>query len=314
MVLLARSEQAMQLQDSNPKNEFMGTRYMRAANGDDCSLVKTVSQDCETAILQTPGRSVDSQSNPAIQAQACTVAVTTSPRRHCTLELCLASIDVCGWDPIVFAEPGSTLTEYQTIENTSRLGVWHNWLNSVRWCLEHTRTPRILTVQDDSLFHPDSKRFVDAMIWPSNCGFVSLYTPKHYSIGKRGQIRPRGINRISTKSLWGACALLWERQILEQVVETPTCRYWQGAKPKSGNAAVMERRKQNPELIANSDTAIGKAVNRLGLAMYFVDPSPVHHIAKYSTILHGDNSGRRNCYRCADFDRPLADQVYGASR
>jgi hypothetical protein len=58
------------------------------------------------------------------------------------------------------------------------------------------------------------------------------------------------------------------------------------------------------------DTAIGKAVNRLGLSMYFVDPSPVHHVAKHSTISHGDNSGRRNCYRCADFEKPLWDQVY----
>ncbi|MCR9201202.1 MAG: hypothetical protein NXI04_21385 [Planctomycetaceae bacterium] len=43
--------------------------------------------------------------------------------------------------------------------------------------------------------------------------------------------------------------------------------------------------------------------------MYFVDPSPVSHVAVHSTIGHGGNKGRRNCYRCADHDSPLADQV-----
>jgi len=170
-----------------------------------------------------------------------------------------------------------------------------------------------MTVQDDSLFHPDSKSFLDSIKWPENCGFVSLYTPKHYSIRGNNTLRPTGINKIGTKSLWGACALVWARETLERVIETPTCKYWLGAKPKSGNSAVIENRKQNPHLIANSDTAIGKAVNRLGLGMYFVDPSPVHHISQFSTLAtHGDNTGRRNCYRCADFDKPLWGQVYAS--
>lgn len=168
-----------------------------------------------------------------------------------------------------------------------------------------------MTVQDDSLFHPDSKLFVDSLSWPKNCGFVSLYTPKHYSLNKQNKLRPIGVNRIVTKSLWGACALVWRRDTLKSVIETPTCKYWLGAPPKSGAKSVLENRKKNPSLIANSDTAIGKAINRLGLDMFFVDPSPVHHIAQFSTISHGDNTGRRNCYRCADFEKPLMDQVFG---
>jgi hypothetical protein len=75
--------------------------------------------------------------------------------------------------------------------------------------------------------------------------------------------------------------------------------------------AVLDRRRENPETIANSDTAIGKIANDLGLCMYFVDPSPVSHIAKYSTIGHGGNDGRRNAYRIADHSLPLSYQVLG---
>ncbi len=279
---------------------------MRAEDGDDLALATSLGSDSQDALLPSGSVVAGQESHKEL-----TVAVTTAPRKDCTLAYCLASIEACGWDPIVFAEPGSTETEYQTVSNPEKLGIWHNWLNSCRWCLSNTTSEYIMTVQDDSLFHPDSKLFVDSLSWPKNCGFVSLYTPKHYSLNKQNKLRPIGVNRIVTKSLWGACALVWRRDTLKSVIETPTCKYWLGAPPKSGAKSVLENRKKNPSLIANSDTAIGKAINRLGLDMFFVDPSPVHHIAQFSTISHGDNTGRRNCYRCADFEKPLMDQVFG---
>jgi len=278
---------------------------MRAQNRNYHPLATTLGENSQDSILSV-GRSY---AGYAIH-KTVTVAVTTAPRNECTLAYCLASIESCGWIPIVFAEPNATATDYQTIASPTKLGIWHNWLNSCRWSLENTDSEYVLTVQDDSLFHPDCKRFVDSMVWPRNAAFVSLYTPKHYSQRKDRTLRPVGINRITTKSLWGACALLWRRDTLSQVLDTPTCRHWLGATPKSRSKTVFENRRLNPSTIANSDTAIGKSINRLGLDMYFIDPSPVHHIARFSTISHGDNTGRRNCSRCADFDRPLSDQVY----
>jgi hypothetical protein len=296
----------MQMLDENFQDEQVGGGRMRTENGDNFAMAKALGSDCKSPVLSPSGVVAGQESYKEL-----TVAVTTAPRKDCTLAYCLASIEACGWVPIVFAEPSSTETEYQTVWNESKKGIWHNWLNSCQWCLENTSAEFIMTVQDDSLFHPDSKLLVDMLDWPENCGFVSLYTPKHYSFRKDNTLRPVGINKIATKSLWGACALVWHRDTLAKVIETPTCRYWLGAKPKSGNKSVIENRKNNPSLIANSDTAIGKAINRLGLFMYFADPSPVHHISKYSTISHGDNTGRRNCYRCADFEKPLIKQVLG---
>lgn len=237
------------------------------------------------------------------------VAVTTAPRECCTLNECVESLRVCGWEPVVFAEPGSTETDAETFENPSRLGVWHNWLHSAKWAIENTKASLIMTVQDDSLFHPDSKAFVESVLWPcKQTGFVSLYTPKHYSINKN-VLRNAGVNRIRTRSLWGACALVWPREVLERVIEHPTAKKWSGARPRSGNKAVIQRRLDNPHTIANSDTAIGKILNAMRRTMWFVDPSPVQHIARYSSISHGDNSGRRNAWRIADHKKSLVDQV-----
>jgi len=273
---------------------------MRTEDGNNNTMASTLSKDTQNTFLSTSSNIVNQESN-----KECTIAVTTSPRKDCTLAYCLASIEACGWNPIVFAEPGSTETDYQTIQNETRLGVWHNWLHAARWSLENTSTEYIMTVQDDVVFHPESKKFLDFIQWPKNAAFVSLYTPRHYS-----RKRPVGVNAVGTKSLWGACALTWNRRVLEVVIDTPIAKNWLGAPTRTKNPMVFEMRKQNPQTIANSDTAIGKIVRKLDLKMYFIDPSPCHHIAQYSTIAHGGNQGNRNCGRCANFETSLFSQVF----
>lgn len=238
------------------------------------------------------------------------VALTTAPREGCTLARCVESLRACGWEPTIFAEPGSTSLDCQTFWNDRRQGAWHNFLGSVRWAVA-TGAEVILTVQDDSLFHPDSKIFVESILWPSDkTGFVSLYTPQHYSIGKVvTELRPTGVNRLRVHSLWGACALVWPRDVLAKFLSHPIATNWIGAKPRSRRSSVFEERRKNPHLIANVDTAIGSFMNEVNLEMYFVDPSAVQHIAKHSTIGHGDNTGKRNALRIADHGIPLAKQV-----
>lgn len=241
------------------------------------------------------------------------VVVTTAPRTECTLNQCVDSLRNCGWEPTVFAEPGASECNVATIRNKERLGVWRNFLASCHWALSETDAEAILTVQDDSLFHPDSRDLVEDVLWPSEkTGFVSLYTPLHYSWSDRarGKFRPTGVNRICTRSLWGACALAWPRAVLEQFVEHPITTSWLGAKPMSRRSSVYKERAANPSMIANSDTAIGNVMNEMQREMYFIDPSPVVHIASQSTIGHGGNSGKRNCGRCANFSESLHKQVF----
>lgn len=273
---------------------------MRTEYGDDTPLAKTLCENCKNAVLRDSGTDTSKDSHKAV-----TVAVTTAPRRDCTLAYCLASIEANGWNPIVFAEPGSTETDYQTIKHPQKLGIWHNWLTACKWAIANGNTEYIMTVQDDSLFHPDSKLLVAGMEWPDNCGFVSLYTPRHYSRGK-----PPGINHVGTRCLWGACALLFKVEVLERVLASPRVPEWFGYHTRSRDPTIMERRRADTSLVGNSDTVIGKIINDMQMKMYFVEPSPVHHIARHSTISHGSNVGNRNCDPCSNFDQPLLSQVY----
>lgn len=249
------------------------------------------------------------------------VAITTAPRKGCTLQQTVDSVRWAGWEPTVFAEPGSTVTDADTITHDERHGVWRNWIASARYALDHTEANVIMTVQDDCAFHPDSRSFTESVLWPSDdCAFVSLYTPRHYTRTKAGRTRPRGVNRIVTQSLWGACALVWSRPTLERVLQSPTIASWRGLGPARKKDEAMSAyrdrrekwyqiRKDDASKIANSDTAIGVICNSLKLSMWFVDPSPVRHIAAHSSIGHGGNTGNRNCLRCADHRFPLAEQV-----
>jgi hypothetical protein len=222
-------------------------------------------------------------------------------------------MEIAGFDPVVFAEPESTkVPGYRTVVHSDKKGIWHNWLYSCRYALDNSDSEVIMTVQDDALFHPDSKTFAESILWPSEyTGFVSLYTPKHYSLQPHFKTKRRdtGVNRIRTKSMWGACALIWPREVLARVIEHKIIADWIGAPTKTKNSKVMQRRKEDSSLVANSDTAIGKIMNSMGRYMFFVDPSPVQHIAEMSTIAHGDNRGRRNCMRCALWDESLSQQV-----
>lgn len=232
------------------------------------------------------------------------VGITTAPRREPTLLRCVRSVRVAGWEPVVYAEPGSLETTCETVTRPEVFGVWRNWYSMVKDGLD-SGAKYIVTFQDDVVIHPETFEFVRGIIddYP---GFVSLYTSKKY-----GYRKSAGVLRVKTKSLWGACAIVFPRETLEQVVTHPIAKNWLGARPKTKRTreATYDGRRSNPHKIANSDTAIGKAMNARGLPMWSVNPSPARHVATTSTISHGGNRGRRNCDPCCDFSKPLAGQV-----
>ena len=242
-------------------------------------------------------------------------AITTAPRPDPTIDQCVNSLIVAGFDPVIFAEPESSeVSNALTIRHEKKLGVWHNWLYSCKYALENSDADVIMTVQDDALFHPDSFSYAEKVLWPSeDAGFVSLYTPKHYTIKKNKELRPVGINRIYTQALWGSCAMIWDRRVLEAVINTDRAKNWIGVHPKKKTKErkeeILQKRRDDPSLINNSDYAIGDIVRRLGRSMWYVDPSAVSHISEHSTINHGGNTGRRNCWRCSDWSEPLEKQA-----
>lgn len=258
------------------------------------------------------------------------VGVTTAPRKDPQLAACLKSLIVNGWKPIVFAEPGTDVAIARTLNLTviqwkEKKGCWHNWLAMSKALLAaNPDTDAILTVQDDTVFHPEARAFFETQGgWPidkERLGFFSFYAAKHYQyryqvVRPNGTIvedypseyhaRKRAINekkypgrkivpipikagphRIKTKSFWGACALAFPRESLRAIVNHRTAREWKGANGHSFGSDLK-----------NSDTAIGQVCNILNLEMWTWNPSLAQHVAKFSAIGHGGNKGRRHAQR-----------------
>lgn len=240
------------------------------------------------------------------------IAITSSPRKIPTVGTCIDSLRFAGWEPVVFAEPETprpSCSSCLTYTHPTQLGIWHNWLHSCKVALE-SPAPYILTVQDDSLFHPDSRKFIEKVIadgFPEDAGAISLYTASHYV---RKAIEPSGLIRLKTSNYWGSCAMVWERQTLEKVINHPLVSTWLGAPCKSPKRKeIYKKRQANPHLIMNSDTAMSRILFRMKKKIYCFTPSPVSHIARFSSVKHGGNTGKRNCNPCADHSIPLEEQI-----
>jgi len=238
-----------------------------------------------------------------------TVVVTTAPRIECYLEDTLNSIDACGWKPMIFAEPGSTKTRFPSIEWTTRQGLWWNWKLASQWAIEQN-TRYIMTVQDDCLFHPDTKKVLDRLPELPNMGYLSLYTPAHYQEDQDGN-PIKGLYTVAVSSAWGALSLIFERETLIKVLQDDRAKNWIGIKPKDASSNWREEQASHPERIKNSDYIIGSILSyTLAKNLYYLSPSPCFHSAKYSSVGHSGNSGNRNAKYAADHSQPLFPQIF----
>lgn len=251
------------------------------------------------------------------------VGVTTAPRRESTLNRCAQSLQTAGWNPTVFAEPESAIPDDLTcpvVMRRDRLGVWHNWLTMVRELLDQSPdADYVLTVQDDTVLHPQAKQVVEELGWPHPAtGLLMLYTPHHYShycqvVDAKGVLRletwdwkrarkaardhstsvrmaehPPGCRIVEEPTLWGACALVFPREVLAQVADHPVASTWQGVARRRRRSAV------EPYQVKNSDVAIGKIIRALQLDIRAFVPSLAQHIGRHSTISRRRrNTGRR---------------------
>ena len=269
------------------------------------------------------------------------VGVYAAPRAERTLFQTVSSLRAAGWEPTIQAEPGTVVPPAsRAVFNPKRLGVVHNFRAlASRLLLENPDANFFLTVQDDALFHPDSRVFIESAPWPAaNAAFVSLYCSRAHPFNPDKTTRIPGINEVTAPYVWGDLAMVWPRAVLEEYVGSKLLTGWRGT---PGDLQNLARRRAHAsadmspylrELIRTgapislrngrgltnphprgSDVAAGMFARQTGRTMWVVDPSPVRHIAVHSTIPgHGDNTGRRNCFRCADHSLPLREQVFPA--
>lgn len=260
------------------------------------------------------------------------ITTAPRPRETSYLGRCVDSLLTAGaTDVRIFAEPNSDLSNVANhpspltiVQRAERFGAWRNWRAMCRQLLAESAAPLVMTIQDDTVFAPDALQYL-AEHWCElrDVGFVSLYTPAHYQrkwlVKRRGRTLrhvtseaearnraeklkggtwekyeyPLGINRIRTRSLWGACALIFPREVLAEAIDLRVSEQWKGV-------TSTHRREREPWEVANVDTVIGHAMNAMKRCMYFINPALAQHIAHVSSIGHGGLGGRRQALKVCD--------------
>lgn len=227
------------------------------------------------------------------------VGITTAPRGQWTLPRAIGSLCTSGFDRMtIFAEPGSPIpglpAEIDVVERPKRLGIHHNYVESLRDLLQaHPQADTLAIFQDDVIVCRHLREFLDADLWPAwNCGVVSAYSPNFHGYEKS---HSGGCHRVSQAHLIGACAMVFPRHAAEMIVKHPLAESWRGR--AKGRANSREDRKA-------VDAFIGHVVRQIGLRSYFYSPSLVQHVARVSTVRHGGATGKR---RSAGFPGEQAD-------
>jgi len=215
-------------------------------------------------------------------------AITTAPRSPSTLERSALSLQATGFEPLLCAEPGTEipplLDRLPRIVRAERLGAFGNWIQTLRDLLENfPDAEALLIAQDDVIYAPDLKRFLEHDLWPANdVGCVSIYSPD--KAGYEDASGPQGCRPVDSRWLIGACALVFPRDVARQIVDHELATNWRGR----AKGEVIE-----PTEKKAVDTFVGHVLAELNRRPYFYNPSFAQHIADRSTLGHGGATGIR---------------------
>lgn len=258
------------------------TRVVHAVAGEDCGCDER--QDLLNQLVPYKPREAVHPIPKHVTKFA--IGVTTAPRKEPTLRQSVKSIVKAGFTPTVYAEPGTDLTgvDVPIVRRDELHGCWGNWKQTLEDLLQSQPDAQAIGIfQDDIVMMKGVRDYLEHDLWPSdNTGVVSLYSPAYrvYESADRS-----GLARITDKYLVGACAMIFPRQVAEQITKLRGFRNWRGA---------ARGTQKDPAKKKAIDTFIGHAIVGMGKHIYYYTPSMCSHIAKHSSVGHGGNSGKRN--------------------
>lgn len=224
------------------------------------------------------------------------VGIIVAPRPSPTYKEVVNSLAGLGVAPILFCEPGCCInrTEYLCVQRPTvetdlakslsgspegKFGNFQNWIQAGRDLLEITDdADTFLICEDDALFASGVYPLLERDLWPSqNCGCVSLYCPamSQYANGtgmyKARIVKQNGSFVSSSSNLVGSLALVFPRQVLEELVYHPSIGSWKGShqQAKLKKTQLWDRKAV--------DTWIGRTLIEMNKEIWHYSPSLVLH-------------------------------------
>lgn len=234
------------------------------------------------------------------------VVITHAPRLMATVEQTVASLRENGWDDItIFAEPGCSQIEGvnwiqrpdtiaapvfspERIGPDGLFGAYQNFVQSMADILiAKPDADSILYVQDDVLFAPGTRAFLERDLWPSKrSGIVSPYCPNQAEYRAETPF----LRRIIQPYLIGALCYAMPADAIREMLALPLVQTWKGGVRVSFDAGWKKKA---------LDAFAGKAMEKLKRKVHYYthsmvrhfEPEPVQH--RNSSIAGGKVKGLR---------------------
>ena len=149
------------------------------------------------------------------------VGITTAPRRQGTLEQCLTSLTLCGWDALhLFVDGDVQIPEaFASATKTQRrpaAGAWRNFYLSITELLRRCpEADALMLVQDDALWpaHLPVREYLQQIPWPEDGRFIiSPYCCADYTADSPGW------HRFTDTWHYGAVVMIFSRKSAEEFI------------------------------------------------------------------------------------------------
>jgi hypothetical protein len=213
------------------------------------------------------------------------VGVTTVPhRKFDLLPRTLAGLAKAGWEePRIFVD-GGTCDDWKGVkypvtlrDKLHGLGNW--WLGMQELYARNPMADRFMMVEDDVLFLPHVRQYLDALTWPGE-GYLNLYTAPGNTPVAAGR---QGFFKVPVHHMGlGALALVFNRDSIVKILASPY--FIEAFRPFDLKTMT---RKPNPHRVRmHQDGHVAKAMKAIGWSEYCHFPSLVQHI--------GEKKGRTN--------------------
>lgn len=201
------------------------------------------------------------------------VGVTTAPRAVPTLERCLVSLALAGWDhPRIFAEPDASVPrELPVTRRASKMGAWPNWyLALAELVLLDPLADCYFMAQDDVIFCRYVREFVEQDLWTDKqTGVVSLYCPSIYH--RRQRLPNYGPHEVAEGfGLVGALTYLFPASAARALLQD--------------TQVVEHRLKGRRHGLCNIDAVVGRWAEQTGRKVMYYAPALAAHIGDTSSI------------------------------
>ncbi len=169
------------------RNGLVGSKYLCETHGtctlEPLTLKVADCKNCQDSLIRTAAVAISPVQPRISKIENWAVAVITAPRTRNTIQKCIRSLELAGWDSgLVFSEPNQTIkstSNWPVTYRASKIGIFGNFiLGLYELFIRNIEADAFLIVQDDMVASLDLRQKLESWFWTTTePHIISLFSP-----------------------------------------------------------------------------------------------------------------------------------------